>query len=136
VQAYIDRIACEHRPLFDRLHRLIRTVQPDADRESPTACSATELIARHPQLKTGKGTLQPTPATAAGITDPELAWLIRATLTDRHTLPTRRPERGSSGARPKARAAAVRGTPSGRPAERSQLGLPPPRRRRSAALRL
>jgi hypothetical protein len=42
VQAYIDRIACEHRPLFDRLHRFIRTAQPDAHPESPTACSATE----------------------------------------------------------------------------------------------
>lgn len=30
VQAYIDRIAPDHRPLFDRLHRLILGVQPDA----------------------------------------------------------------------------------------------------------
>ena len=29
-QAHIDRIAREHRPLVDRLHRLIRTAQPDA----------------------------------------------------------------------------------------------------------
>jgi Domain of unknown function (DU1801) len=109
VQAYIDRIACEHRPLFDRLHRLIRTAQPHAHPgiSYGMLCyragarrlylgawkhglsiygwpqgQETELIARHPQLKTSKGTLQLTPATAAGITDPELAWLIRATLTD------------------------------------------------------
>ena len=30
VQAHIDRIAREHRPLVDRLHRLIRAAQPDA----------------------------------------------------------------------------------------------------------
>ncbi len=30
MQAHIDRIACEHRPLAGRLHRLIRTAQPDA----------------------------------------------------------------------------------------------------------
>ncbi len=30
VQGYIDRIAAEHRPLFDRLHRLILDVHPDA----------------------------------------------------------------------------------------------------------
>lgn len=30
VQRYIDGIAAEHRPLFDRLHRLILAVHPDA----------------------------------------------------------------------------------------------------------
>jgi hypothetical protein len=30
VQAYIDGIATEHRPLFDRLHRLILAAYPDA----------------------------------------------------------------------------------------------------------
>ena len=30
VRDYLDAIAPEHRPLFDRLHRLILEVQPDA----------------------------------------------------------------------------------------------------------
>ena len=30
VRDYIDAIAPEHRPLFDRLHRLILEAQPDA----------------------------------------------------------------------------------------------------------
>ncbi len=30
VQRYIDGIAAEHRPLFDRIHRLILAVHPDA----------------------------------------------------------------------------------------------------------
>jgi uncharacterized protein YdhG (YjbR/CyaY superfamily) len=107
VQAYIDGIAAEHRPLFDRLHRLILGVHPDADvvlsYDMPTYKVGRRRLflgawkhglsiygwprdhdagftARHPELKTGKATIQLRPEDAAGIPDDEFRDLVRAAL--------------------------------------------------------
>jgi hypothetical protein len=107
VQAYIDGIAAEHRPLFDRLHRLILDVHPDADvilcYDMPTYKVGRRRLflaawkhgvslygwrrdhdagftARHPALKSGKSTIQLRPADAAGIADDEFRDLARAAL--------------------------------------------------------
>jgi uncharacterized protein YdhG (YjbR/CyaY superfamily) len=107
VQAYIDGIAAEHRPLFDRLHGLILEVHPDADvvlsYDMPTYKVGRRRLflgawkhgvsiygwpqdhdagftARHPALKSGKATIQLRPEDAAGIPDDEFRDLIRAAL--------------------------------------------------------
>lgn len=107
VRDYIDAIAPEHRPLFDRLHRLILEVHPDAavvlSYQIPTYKVDSRRIyvsvwkhgvsiygweqgrdagftARHPELRTSKGTIQLRPAAAAGISDDELRDLVRAAL--------------------------------------------------------
>jgi uncharacterized protein YdhG (YjbR/CyaY superfamily) len=107
VQEYIDGIAAEHRPLFDRLHRLILTEHPDAavilSYKIPTyTVGARRLhvgawkhglslygwqrgrddafVSRHPALKTSKGTLQLRQQDAAAIPDDELSDLVRAAL--------------------------------------------------------
>ena len=95
VRAYIDAIAPEHRPLFDRLHRLVLETHPDAtlvlSYQIPTYKVGRRrlflgvwkhgvsiygwdqgrdagFIARHPGLKTGKGTIQLRPDDDAGMT--------------------------------------------------------------------
>ena len=107
VQAYIDGIAPEHRPLFDRLHGLILDVHPDADvilsYDMPTYKVGRRrlflaawkhgvsmygwgrghdagFIARHPALKSGQATIRLRPEDAAGIPDDEFRDLVRAAL--------------------------------------------------------
>jgi uncharacterized protein YdhG (YjbR/CyaY superfamily) len=107
VRAYIDAIAPEHRPLFDRIHRLILQVHPDAalvlSYQIPTYKVGRRslfvgawkhgvsiygwgegrdggFIARHPELKKSKGTIRLRPEDAAGIPDDELLNLVRAAL--------------------------------------------------------
>ena len=107
VRDYIDSIAAEHRPLFDRLHRLVLEAHPDArvvmSYRIPTykvgrhrlfvgawkhgvsvygwsKGGATAFTARHPALQTSSGTIQLRPTDAAGISDDELRELIRAAL--------------------------------------------------------
>ena len=107
VRTYIDCIAAENRPLFDRLHRLILEVHPDAAVVLSYQMPAYKVgrrsiyvgawkhglsiygwpqdrdggfIARHPELKTSKGTMQLRPGDAAGISDDEFRDLIRAAL--------------------------------------------------------
>ena len=107
VQGCIDGIAAEHRPLFDRLHRLILAVHPDAavvlSYKIPTYKVGNRRLhlgvwkhglsiygwqqgrddaftCRHPALKTSKGTLQLRPEDAAAIPDDELSDLVRAAL--------------------------------------------------------
>jgi uncharacterized protein YdhG (YjbR/CyaY superfamily) len=104
---YIDGMAPEHRPLFDRLHRLILEAHPDVEvafsYQMPTFKRGSRrlnvgswkhglsiygwrqdadagLLERHPQLRTGKGTIQLTPEAAAAIADDELRDFLRATL--------------------------------------------------------
>lgn len=104
---YIDAIAAEHRPLFDRVHRLILEAHPDAavvlSYQMPTYKVGRRrlLVAvwrhgvsiygwrqdrdagftdRHPELKTSKGTIQLKSAGAANISDDELRDLARAAL--------------------------------------------------------
>jgi uncharacterized protein YdhG (YjbR/CyaY superfamily) len=107
VRDYIDAIAPEHRPLFDRLHRLVLEVHPEAtvmlSYQMPTYKVGRQrlflgvwkhgvsiygwdqgrdagFIARHPGLKTSKGTIRLQPEDAAGIPDDELRDLVRAAL--------------------------------------------------------
>jgi uncharacterized protein YdhG (YjbR/CyaY superfamily) len=104
---YIDAIAPEHRPLFDRLHRLVLEVHPDAvvvlSYQIPTYKVGRRRLfvgvwkhgvsiygwaqgrdagftSRHPELKTGKGTIRLRPEAAAGISDDEFRDLVRAAL--------------------------------------------------------
>lgn len=110
VQRYIDGIAAEHRPLFDRLHRLILAVYPDASvvlsYKIPTYKVGNRRLhvgawkhglsiygskhgdddaftSRHPGLKTSRGTIQLRPEDAAAIPDHELSDLARAALDPR-----------------------------------------------------
>jgi uncharacterized protein YdhG (YjbR/CyaY superfamily) len=107
VRGYIDGVVPEHRPLFDRLHRLILAAHPDADvvlsYGIPTYKVGKRRLhlgawkhgvsiygwmqggdagftARHPTLKTSKGTIQLRPEDAAGIPDEELTGLVRTAL--------------------------------------------------------
>jgi uncharacterized protein YdhG (YjbR/CyaY superfamily) len=107
VRDYINAIAPEHRPLFDRLHRLVLEAHPEAavmlSYQMPTYKVGRQrlfvgawkhgvsiygwdqgrdagFIARHPGLKTSKGTIRLRPEDAAGIPDDELRDLVRAAL--------------------------------------------------------
>jgi uncharacterized protein YdhG (YjbR/CyaY superfamily) len=107
VRDYIDAIAPEHRPLFDRVHRLVMEAHPDAavalSYQIPAykvgrrrlfvgvwqhgvsiygweQGRAAGFTARHPELKTSKGTIRLRPGDAAGIPDEELSDLVRAAL--------------------------------------------------------
>jgi uncharacterized protein YdhG (YjbR/CyaY superfamily) len=107
VRDYIDAIAPEHRPLFDRLHRLVLEAHPDAavvlSYQIPTYKVGRRRLfvgvwkhgvsiygleqgrdagftARHPELRTSKGTIQLRPDDAAGIPDDEFRDLMHATL--------------------------------------------------------
>jgi uncharacterized protein YdhG (YjbR/CyaY superfamily) len=107
VRDYIQTIAPEHRPLFDRLHRLILEAHPDAavvlSYQIPTYKVGPRRLFvgawkhglslygwqqgrdagfsdRHPELRTGKGTIQLRPTDAAAIGDDELRDLARAAL--------------------------------------------------------
>jgi uncharacterized protein YdhG (YjbR/CyaY superfamily) len=104
---YIDAIAPEHRPLFDRIHRLVLEAHPDAalvlSYQIPTFRVGRRrlfvgvwkhgvsiygwqpgrdggFIVRHPELRTSKGTIQLRADTAAAVPDDELRALVRAAL--------------------------------------------------------
>ena len=104
---YIDAIPPEHRPLFDRLHRLVLEEHPDAavvlSYKMPTYKVGSRrlflgawkhgvsiygwdqgrdagFVARHPELKTSTGTIQLRPDAAAAIPDDEFRDLVRAAL--------------------------------------------------------
>lgn len=110
VRDYIDAIPAGNRPLFDRLHRLILEAFPDAavvlSYKMPTyrvgggrlhvgawkhgvslygwpQGREADFAARHPELRTSKGTIQLRPEDAAGIPDDELRDLVRSALTRR-----------------------------------------------------
>jgi uncharacterized protein YdhG (YjbR/CyaY superfamily) len=107
VRAYVDAIAPEHRPLFDRLHRLILEVHPDAavalSYQMPTYRVGSRRLYvgtwrhgvsvygwkrggdggftdRHPELRTSTGTIRLRPADADRISEDELRDLVRAAL--------------------------------------------------------
>lgn len=107
VRAYIEGIAAEYRPLFDRLHGLILGAYPDAavvlSYGIPTYNRGGErihvgawkhgvsiygwrkdqdggFVARHPALKTSTGTIRLRPEDAADISDDEFLELVRAAL--------------------------------------------------------
>lgn len=107
VQAYIDGIDPRHRPTFDRIHGLILAAYPEAavtiSYQIPTYHAGGQdlhlgvwkhgvsiygshqgrdsgFTARHPELKTSKGTIRLRPEDAAGIADDELSALVQAAL--------------------------------------------------------
>jgi len=109
VGAYIEAIDAGRRPLFDRVHRLVMEVQPDArvvvSYKMPTFVAGTRrlhvgvwkhglsfygwergrdaaLVARHPALDNGKGTLRLPVGDAAHISDDELRAFLAAALTE------------------------------------------------------
>jgi uncharacterized protein YdhG (YjbR/CyaY superfamily) len=104
---YIDAITAEHRPLFERIYRLVLEVHPDAEvvlsYQIPTykvgrhrlyvgvwkhglsiygwqKDRAAAFTARHPELVTSKGTIRIRPQDAERIPDGELGELVRAAL--------------------------------------------------------
>ena len=107
VKSYIDGIDPAYRPLFDRIHRLILAAHPDAavvlSYQIPTYKVGRRrlyvgawqhgisiygwgqdrdggFIARHPELRTSKGTIKLRPQDAAAIADDELGGLVSAAL--------------------------------------------------------
>ena len=107
VRDYIEAIDPRHRPLFDRLHRLILEAHPDAavvlSYQMPTYKVGRRRLFvgawkhglsiygwqggqdagfsdRHPDLLTSKGTIQLRPEAAATIPDDEFRDLARAAL--------------------------------------------------------
>jgi uncharacterized protein YdhG (YjbR/CyaY superfamily) len=110
VRDYIDAIPSGHRPLFDRLHRLVLAAYPDAavvlSYKMPTykvgSCRLhvgawkhgisiygwqeghdAGFTDRHPELKTSTGTIRLRPEDAAAIPDQELSDLVRSALDPR-----------------------------------------------------
>lgn len=106
-QTYIDGIDPGHRPLFDRIHRLILRAYPEAavvlsygmptyrvgDRRLHVGVwrhgvslygwdpdAGADLLSRHPRLLSGKGTIRLRSQEAADVTDGELVTLVRASL--------------------------------------------------------
>lgn len=107
VQSYLDAVAPEHRPLFDRLRALVLQVAPDATERlsygMPTYVVGRRklslgawkhglsvygwgenrdggFLAAHPELRTSKGTIQLRPEQADRIPDDDLRALFRAVL--------------------------------------------------------
>jgi uncharacterized protein YdhG (YjbR/CyaY superfamily) len=107
VRSYIDAIAPEHRPLFDRLHGLILEVHPDVtvvlSYQMPTYKVGRNRLFlgvwkhgvsvygwrqgqdagftdRHPGLRSSKGTIKLRPEDATTISDDELRALFRSAL--------------------------------------------------------
>ena len=107
VAAYFAAIPPGHRPLFDRFHRLILEVCPDAEvvlaYNMPTYKLGKRRLhlatwkhgvsiygwqqggdagftARHPALRKGKGTIQLRPEDADRISDDEFRELVRTAL--------------------------------------------------------
>ena len=109
VAAYIDAITPEHRPLFDRLHRLVLEVHPEAtlvlSYRMPTYRVGPHKLhvgawkhglsvygwhqgreeaftSRYPGTKTSTGTIRLTPEDFATVSDDDLVELVRAALDD------------------------------------------------------
>ena len=109
VAAYVDGIDVRRRPLFDRVHRLVMDVQPDArmllSYKMPTYVAGTRqlhvgvwkhglsfygwehgsdsaLVAGHPHLDNGKGTFKLPLDEAADISDDELRAFLRVCLVE------------------------------------------------------
>jgi uncharacterized protein YdhG (YjbR/CyaY superfamily) len=107
VRDYVNAIPPGQRPLFDRLHRLVLEAHPDAtvvlSYRMPTYKVGRRRLflgvwkhgvsiygwdhgrdagftARHPGLKTSRGTIQLRPDAAAAIPDDEFRDLVRAAL--------------------------------------------------------
>ncbi len=109
VRDYIEAIPPEHRPLFERIHQMVVEAYPEAavvlSYQMPTYKVGSRRLfvgvwkhgvsiygvgqdhdagfaARHPELKTSKGTIQLREEDAARIPDEELRDLVSAALTE------------------------------------------------------
>ena len=107
VRSYIGAMAPEQRPLFDRLHRLVLRLHPEAtlvlSYKMPTykvgkrrlyigawkhgvsiyrwqQGKESAFSSKHPQAKTSKGTIRLRLADSDAISDDELGGLVRAAL--------------------------------------------------------
>ncbi|UDY36735.1 hypothetical protein [Dermatobacter hominis] len=107
VQAYLDGIAPEHRPMWDRVEGLVRSIHPEVelritydmptfvvgDRRLPVGVwkhglslyglhgsNDAGFIARHPDLSSGRGTVKLPTARADEFTDDELRETLTAVL--------------------------------------------------------
>ena len=107
VRDYIDGIDQVNRPLFDRVHQLILAAYPDVvvaiSYQIPTyrvgrrrlhvgawqhgvsiygwpQGSEAGFVARHPALRTSKGTIRLRPQDAADVSDDELLELVHGAL--------------------------------------------------------
>ena len=107
VREYLAAIPASHRPLFDRVHRLVQEAHQGADvvlaYRMPTFVVGARRLhvgvwkhglsfygwepgrdagfsARHPELDSGRGTLRLPRSAAEGIGDDELRELVRAVL--------------------------------------------------------
>ena len=110
VATYIENISPEFRPLFDRLHGLILKAHPDAAMKISYGIPTYKVgkrrmylgafkdhisifgwqddhddgfVERHPELRTGRGTIQLTNAAAKKITNKEFTALIKAALAEK-----------------------------------------------------
>ena len=106
-RAYIDALAPDPRALFDRVHHLVGEEAPTASvtiaYDMPTyvvgdqrlhvaawshglslygwrEADAATILARHPKLSSGRGTLRLTYAAADDVSDDELRRLVRGAL--------------------------------------------------------
>jgi uncharacterized protein YdhG (YjbR/CyaY superfamily) len=109
VAAYLDAVDADQRRLFDRVHDLVLEVEPETrmvlSYKMPTYVAGTRqlhvgvwkhglsfygwqqgadggLVARHPHLDNGKGTLRLPLADAAEISDDELRAFLAGALTE------------------------------------------------------
>ncbi|HEY4020657.1 MAG TPA: DUF1801 domain-containing protein [Pseudonocardiaceae bacterium] len=104
VQDYVEDIPPEHRPLFDRVYRLVLEARPDAEvvlsYGMPTfrvgrrrlhlaawqhgvslyGWRDEEFLDRHPGMRASKGTIRLRPEDAESVTDDELRDLARTSL--------------------------------------------------------
>jgi uncharacterized protein YdhG (YjbR/CyaY superfamily) len=107
VQAYIDALDPERRPLFERLHALVLEAHPEAEVALSYDMPAYRVgshrlnlgawqhgvsvygyrkdndggfVARHPKLLSGKGTIRISPLDAEGISDDEFRGLLGGAL--------------------------------------------------------
>jgi uncharacterized protein YdhG (YjbR/CyaY superfamily) len=108
VQAYLDGIPAEHRPMWDRVERIVRGLHPDVELrltyDMPTfvvgehrlpvgvwkhglslyglsESNDAGFIARHPELSSGRGTVKLPSARADDVSDEELKGTLRAVLS-------------------------------------------------------
>ena len=106
-QTYIDQIAAEHRPMWDRVERLVRVLHPNVelritygmptfvvgDHRLPVGVwkhglslygldesNDAGFIARHPELSTGRGTVKLPTGRADDFSDEELTATLKAVL--------------------------------------------------------
>jgi uncharacterized protein YdhG (YjbR/CyaY superfamily) len=116
VQTYLDGMAAEHRPMWNRVERLVRALYPDIELRitygMPTFVVGKHqlpvgvwkhglslyglhesndggFIARHPELSSGRGTVKLPTARAKDFSDQELTATLEAALGGVETPPGR-----------------------------------------------